>query len=46
MGNDTNTLICWKRFHTYRKIMDSNTPADPEAIIDAEEEDGNSEVYL
>ena len=43
VGNSTNTITCWKRFHTCRKITDSNTPAAPEPIIDAEGEDDNSE---
>ena len=46
MGNNSNTLTCWKRFHTCRKITDSKTPEAQEPTIDAEDEDDNSEYSL
>ena len=46
LGNVTNTLTCWKRFHTCRKITDPKPPADQEQINDADGEDDNSECFL
>ena len=46
LGNVTNTLTCWKRFHTCRKITDPKPPVDQEQINDADGEDDNCNCCL
>ena len=46
IGNASNTITCWKRFHTCRKITNSSTPEASEPIYEEEEEDENYEFFV
>lgn len=46
IGNDSNTMTCWKRFHTCRKITDLETPVAEESENDWEDVDDDSEVFI